>query len=311
MKLLRVTVDQAGQRLDRWLATRLEQLSRARLQQLIAAGSVTVDGRPAAAAAKTRLGQEVVVEIAPEPDQTPQPEALPLEILYEDSDLLVINKPPGMVVHPAPGHPAGTLVNALLHYSGKLAAVGSCERPGIVHRLDKDTSGLLLVARNETTRQALVAQFHDHLVGKEYLALVHGIPVPGSGRVETTIGRHPVDRKKMAVNPPHGKRAVSHYETCHTGGGMALLRVRIETGRTHQIRLHLAHLGLPLVGDPLYGSRQLDRRLPLPPPRQLLHAARLAFTHPASSQPLTFEAPFPADMAHFMAHIWLGWHEPC
>ena len=299
----RLTVDAAGVRLDVWLARRCAPLSRSRLQTLIGAGQVTVDGRPASARTKTRPGQQVCVNVPPPAPAEPQPEALPLDVVFEDADILVLNKPPGIVVHPAPGHAGGTLVNALLHHCDDLGGVGGVERPGIVHRLDKDTSGLLVVAKNDAALNALAAQFQAGRVCKRYLALVHGRPARAQGSIETTIGRHPVDRKRMAVDPPHGKQAVSHYEVLETLGDLTLLQVRIETGRTHQIRVHLAHLGLPIVGDPVYGSHARDRALPECPSRQLLHAAELAFDHPIDGRRLVFQRPPPPDMAAFIGHL--------
>ena len=299
----RLTVDEAGVRLDVWLARHCAPLSRSRLQTLIGAGQVTVDGRPASARTKTRPGQQVCVNVPPPAPAEPQPEALPLDVVFEDADILVLNKPPGIVVHPAPGHAGGTLVNALLHHCDDLGGVGGVERPGIVHRLDKDTSGLLVVAKNDAALNALAAQFQAGRVCKRYLALVHGRPARAQGSIETTIGRHPVDRKRMAVDPPHGKQAVSHYEVLETLGDLTLLQVRIETGRTHQIRVHLAHLGLPIVGDPVYGSHARDRALPECPSRQLLHAAELAFDHPIDGRRLVFQRPPPPDMAAFIGHL--------
>ena len=299
----RLTVDAAGVRLDVWLARRCAPLSRSRLQALIVAGQVTVDGRPADARTRTRPGQQVCVNVPPPAAAEPQPEALPLDVVFEDADLLVINKPPGLVVHPAPGHAGGTLVNALLHHCDDLGGVGGVERPGIVHRLDKDTSGLMVVAKHDAAHLALAAQFQTGDVGRCYLALVHGRPARAQGTIETTIGRHPVDRKRMAANPPRGKPAISHYEVVENLGGITLMRVRLETGRTHQIRVHLAHLGLPIIGDPVYGSRARDRAVPGVPARQMLHAAELAFDHPADGRRLVFQRPPPADMTDLMARL--------
>ena len=298
-----LAVEVAGERLDVWLAGRLKTLSRSRLQRLIEAGRVTVDGHSAFARDKTVLGQRVVVTIPPAAPAIPQPEALPLDVIYEDGDMLVLNKPAGLVVHPAPGHAAGTLVNALLHHCDDLAGIGGVERPGIVHRLDRETSGLLVVAKHDAAHQALAAQFQQGRVRKIYLALVHGVPERRAGRIETTIGRHSTDRKRMAANPPHGKPAVSHYETAATRDGLTLLKVRIETGRTHQIRVHLSHIGLPIVGDPVYGSRARDARVVDCPARQMLHATELELDHPADGRRLRFTAPPPADMLDLLRRI--------
>lgn len=289
-----VTAD--GGRLDRWLAAQLPGLSRARLQALMAQGLVTLDGRPARPAARIRRGQRVNIAIPAAGPAAPQPEALPLDIVYEDADLLVLDKPPGLVVHPSPGHAGGTLVNALLHHCQALRGVGGVMRPGIVHRLDKDTSGLLAVAKHDAAFQCLAGQFRRGRIGRTYLALVHGRPVQARGTIIGAIGRHPRDRKRMAVNPPRGKPAVSRYEVVRELGPLTLLRVRIETGRTHQIRVHLAHLGHPVAGDPVYGNRARDRRLPRLPARQMLHAAELELDHPADGRRLIFRRPPPPDM---------------
>ncbi|NLF22733.1 MAG: RluA family pseudouridine synthase [Lentisphaerae bacterium] len=299
----RLTVDEDGLRLDIWLARRCAPLSRSRLQALIESGHVTVDGCPAAPRTRIRLGQQVCVTVPLPAPAVPEPEPLPLDVVFEDADILVLDKPPGLVVHPAPGHEGGTLVNALLHHCDDLSGVGGVERPGIVHRLDRDTSGLLVVAKHDAALNALAAQFQEGRVSKVYLAIVHGCPVPPAGRIETTIGRHPVDRKRMAVDPPRGKRAVSHYAVVEPLGALTLLQVRIETGRTHQIRVHLAHLGLPIVGDPVYGSRSRDRNLAGCPPRQMLHAAELSFDHPTDGRRLAFRRPPPPDMAGVLARL--------
>ncbi len=298
-----VEVTAAAPRLDRWLAQRLQTLSRARLQALIAAGQITVDGAPTRASARLRPGQQVVVDIPPPLPSLPLPEPLALDVVYEDRDLLVLDKPPGMVVHPAPGHAGGTLVNALLHHCRDLGGVGGVLRPGIVHRLDKDTSGLMVVAKHDAALQALSAQFPAGRVGKTYLALVHGRPARAEGTIAAAIGRHPVDRKRMAANPARGKPALSHYRVVAAAGAFALLRVRIETGRTHQIRVHLAHLGHPVAGDPVYGARARDRLTPETPARQMLHAAELEFDHPRDGRRLLFKRSPPADMRAFMQRL--------
>jgi 23S rRNA pseudouridine1911/1915/1917 synthase len=293
----------AAPRLDRWLTAQLGTLSRARVQALIAAGRITVDGAPARASERVRAGQRVVVVIPPPVPAIPRPEALALDVVYEDRDLLVLDKPPGLVVHPAPGHAGGTLVNALLHHCRDLGGVGGVERPGIVHRLDKETSGLMVVAKHDAALLALAAQFPAGRVGKTYLALVHGEPARAAGTIAAAIGRHAVDRKRMAANPVRGKPAVSHYRVVAAAGGLALLRVRIETGRTHQFRVHLAHLGHPVAGDPVYGNRARDRLLPSCPARQMLHAAELEFDHPSDGRRLLFKRPPPADMRALLQRL--------
>jgi 23S rRNA pseudouridine1911/1915/1917 synthase len=229
-----------------------------------------------------------------------RPEPIAVPILHEDTDLVVVDKPAGLVVHPAPGHPGGTLVNALLHHCGDLAGIGGVRRPGIVHRLDRGTSGVMVVAKNDAAHLALAAQFHDHTVERVYLAFVRGVPGAEAGRVERAIGRHPRDRKRMSVAARHGRpaRTAWRVRTRWPRAGAALLEVRPETGRTHQIRVHLASVGLPLLGDPVYGrgGRQKARALAPALTRPALHAAVLGFDHPVSGARLHFEAPLPEDL---------------
>ena len=243
----------------------------------------------------------IEVEIPPPVPAVPQPEEIPLDVIYEDESMIVVDKRPGMVVHPAPGHHGGTLVNALLARCPDLAGIGGVARPGIVHRLDMDTSGLVAVAKTPQAMVALVRAFSSHsAVEKTYLALCHGRPRLESGRIENLIGRHPADRKKMAVVEKNGKNAVTNWNRVSTdssrGSPVSLMRCKIETGRTHQIRVHMALLGTPVIGDAVYGSRRLDRLLDPEPVRQMLHAWRLSLRHPATGRPLSFEAPVPADM---------------
>jgi 23S rRNA pseudouridine1911/1915/1917 synthase len=293
----------AGQRLDQALA-QLAGVPRAQAQRWIEAGRVAVDG--AAARPSQRVAAGTAIEVDP-PAATPlaaQPEAIPLVVLHEDADLIVIDKPAGLVVHPAPGHASGTLVNALLHHCRDLAGIGGVLRPGIVHRLDLGTSGLLVVAKDDATHRALVAQFALRSVEKEYLALVHGIPSRRSGEIDAAIGRDPVQRQRMSVKAPRGRAARTSYTVEEAFDGAALLRVRIHTGRTHQIRVHLASIGHPVVGDATYGgtrapsSKQQDAREALRSlTRPALHAARIAFTHPADGKHVELEAPLAPDIA--------------
>ncbi len=301
--ILTVPAEAAGSRADTWLARALPALSRARVQGLIADGCATLDGRPLRASARLLPGQTLRLTVPPPAPAAPQPEALPLDIVYEDGDILVLDKPAGLVVHPAPGHAGGTLVNALLHHCDDLGGVGGVERPGIVHRLDKETTGLMVVAKNDAAMAGLVAQFKSGGIVKGYLALVHGAPEPPTGTLDTLIGRHPRDRKRMAVVTRNGKRAVTRYTVVKRFGALSLVEALIETGRTHQIRVHLAHLGHPLVGDPLYGARGRDRGIPGAPPRQMLHAARLAFAHPVTGAPLVFVRAPPADMQAILTRL--------
>lgn len=297
-EVVRLVADGAGTRFDAWLARRCSPgLSRSRLQALMADGRVLVDGAPASARSRPAAGQVVEIRLPPPAPAAPLPEDIPLDVLYEDGDVVVVNKRPGVVVHPAAGHAGGTLVNALLHHCGDLRAIGGTIRPGIVHRLDKDTSGVMVVAKNEAALNALAGEFKDRVTRKTYLALVHHAPAAASGTITAAIGRDPRDRKRMAADPPRGRPAVTHWEVAGRFGGLALLRVRIETGRTHQIRVHLASAGMPVVGDQAYGSRRMDMTVPDCPRRQMLHAAELAFRHPADGREMVFSAPPPDDMA--------------
>ena len=292
-------------RLDAYLAAAHPAISRSRWKQLIEAGQIALNGTPVRKA-NTSLapGDELRCTL---PDPAPVglvASDIPLAILYEDADLIVLNKPAGLVVHPAPGHASDTLVNALLHHCADLQGIGGELRPGIVHRLDKDTSGVLVVAKNEQAVANLVAQFSSHTVEKEYLALVWGAPKKPSGVVELPIGRHPVHRKKMAI-VAKGRPAITRYETIAAMPLASLLRVHIETGRTHQIRVHMAHLGHPVVGDTTYGRARHGLPENLSIPRQMLHAHILKIAHPRDGRPLEFTAPPPAD---FLAaqHILVG-----
>ncbi len=307
---LRVDPEASGGRLDSWLARRLPELSRSRLQSLIEAGHVLLDGRPCRASARLRSGQAVAVYVPPPERARPEPEDIPLAIVFEDSHLLVVNKPAGLVVHPGAGAPGGTLVNALLRHVPDLSGVGGVRRPGIVHRLDRGTSGLLVVAKDDETHRALARQFAGREVEKEYLALVLGVPAASGGTVAAPIGRDPVHRRKMSVRAPRGREARSDYRLLEAFDGASLLRVRIHTGRTHQIRVHLASIGHPVAGDTTYGgtrtpsSRRAAARDALRGlTRPALHAARLAFVHPATGERLAFEAPLPADIQHVLASL--------
>lgn len=298
-QLLTFTLPPDGiDRLDVWLAGQCDGFSRARIQGLMKAGLVTLNGAPVSrGSAKTHPGDRVTVSVPPPVPAEPEPEAIPLDILFEDDDLIVLNKPAGLVVHPAPGHLTGTLVNALLHHCPHLSGIGGVARPGIVHRLDQDTSGLLVVAKSQPAMGGLTRAFASHAtITKTYLALVHGTPRTCEGRLENLIGRCPFDRKKMAVVTKNGKVAITNYRVLGTAEGLSLVACRIETGRTHQIRVHMsATLDCPIAGDAVYGRPGWDKRLTPVPARQLLHAWRLAFTHPVTRAPLAFTAPVPAD----------------
>lgn len=285
-------------RLDAFLASKLQGLSRARIQGLIRAGLVTVDGQPQKASSRLQPGQRIVVEIPPPPEVELKPERIPLEIVYEDQDLLVLNKPPGLAVHPGAGRSSGTLVNALLAYDPGIAGVGSPLRPGIVHRLDRDTSGLLVVARNEVSYLKLFAQMKERRITRTYLALVHGDLPRDAGTIEAPIGRHPAFRRKMAV-VPGGRPAVTHYRALERFGEYTLVEVSLETGRTHQIRVHFAHIGHPVVGDPVYGRRQNPFGLR----RQALHAYKLSLDHPRTGRRMEFTVPLPEDLEEVLERL--------
>jgi 23S rRNA pseudouridine1911/1915/1917 synthase len=305
---LTVAPGEAGSRLDQILARQLD-FSRARLQRWLKAGLVSVNGRARPPSYKVRAGDAIEVAVpAPEPSHL-LPEALPLEIVYEDRDLLVVNKPPGLVTHPGAGHRTGTLLNALLHHCPELQEIGDVSRPGLVHRLDKDTSGLLVVAKTDLAHRSLVNQFQKHEVKKKYLALVWGRLPQREGRIAQEIGRHPTERHKMSVHARRGKEAVTRWRVVQEfPGPLTLLELSIETGRTHQIRVHLTSLGHPVLGDATYGGGA--SRLKASPPallglrplvkRQMLHAWQLRFTHPRSGEEVGWEAGLPGDFQKVM-----------
>ncbi len=286
-------------RLDRFVTEALQDLSRSYVQQLIDVGRVRVDGEPRRAAFKMTPGEVVVVDAPPLVEDALEPEAIPLDIVHEDADLIVLNKAAGMVVHPAPGHPRGTLVNALLAHAPDIAIAGS-NRPGIVHRLDKDTSGLMVVAKTDRARNALVAQWNDRSVRKGYAALVSGVVVDDEATVDAPIGRDPAQRQRMAVIT-RGRPAVTHFAVQERFPTASLLDVEIETGRTHQIRVHLAFIGHPVVGDPVYGCRRTAGESDDEPrvTRQFLHAAKLGLRL-MDGRDVTFEAPLPPDLAEVL-----------
>ncbi len=294
------TVEKSGKRLDAWLAAEQPEHSRARWQSLIQDGNVTANGESVKRNHKLREGDRVEWTI-PDPVSTEVlPEDIPLDILYEDAHVIAINKPAGLVVHPAAGNENGTLVNALLHHCTDLAGIGGEIRPGIVHRLDKDTSGVIIVAKTEAALNELARQFKERETEKEYRAVVRGVPSPPRGRIETTIGRHPIHRKKMAAEVRNGRHAVSNYEVIEAFDRAALLRVQIETGRTHQIRVHMAHIKHPVIGDKLYGRAHADG---IKADRQMLHAAKLSIAHPDTGERMYFCAPLPEDMERLLTQL--------
>ena len=299
MKTHQLTADRGGERLDAFLARRLPELSRTHLKRLIDAGFVTVDGRRAEGLGEDAEGLSVRVEVPPPEELSLEAEAIPLTIVYQDSDLIVVDKPAGLTVHPAPGHPSGTLVNALLAACPDLQGISGTLRPGIVHRLDKDTSGLLVVAKNDRAMKALQQQLSERTVHKTYLALVERVPKPREGQIEAPIGRSPRNRKKMAI-VENGRESTSRYKVREEMPGHALLEVEPVTGRTHQIRVHLAAIGHPVFGDPLYGHAS-----PLLP-RQFLHAWKLAFRMPLGGREVEFESPLPADLRAVLEQLQAG-----
>lgn len=298
-RVVEAGADDRGERVDRFLASKLPELSRSRLQALIEQGLVTVEGQPVKASARVVGSERIAVEIPAPVAAIPEPEALPLSVLHEDRDLLVVNKAAGMVVHPGAGHRSGTLVNALLHHVDDLEGVGGELRPGIVHRLDKDTSGVMVIAKNERSLAALQAHFAERTIEKIYLAIVAGEP-PEQGTFRTLHGRHPTQRQRFTGKVKRGKPAVTHYRVLERLRGAALVEVRLETGRTHQIRVHFSEAGFPLLGDPLYGSRRSTR---IEAPRLALHAHRLTFAHPTSKKRLSVEAPLPDDLARLATRL--------
>ena len=290
METKTLTADQAGERLDAFLARSLPDLTRSAAQRLLEEGAVALGGKPAKKNTKTAPGDVVEVTL---PDPQPVevvPQNIPLDIVYEDADVIVVNKPVGLVVHPAPGHPDGTLVNALLYHCGEsLSGITGELRPGIVHRIDRDTSGLIIAAKNDRAHLALSAQLQDHTLSRVYEAVAVGNLREDSGTVDAPIGRHPVDRKRMAVDPRNGRPAVTHWRVLARYPGYTHVECRLETGRTHQIRVHMASIGHPLLGDTVYGSKKPWPGLA----GQCLHARKLRFVHPATGEPVEVECPLP------------------
>lgn len=291
-----VSPEAEGYRLDLFLAKQTPFLSRSQVQKLIEKGLVLVNFQKSRSNYRVRFKDQIEIIVPPPEGITLQPEPIPLDIVYEDDDLLVVNKPPGLVVHPAPGHKRSTLVNALLNHCPNLPGVGGYLRPGIVHRLDKDTSGLLVVSKTDLAHQGLTTQLKERKIKRRYLALVHGEVREEKGLIDASLGRDPKNRKKIAVIP-NGKEARTLYQVKERFPGYTLLEVKLETGRTHQIRIHLAYAGYPVAGDPVYGPR----RNPLNLPGQALHAYRISFTHPRTGEFLFFETPPPPAFAEVLA----------
>ena len=297
---IQITDEESGERIDALLSRKFPALSRSLIQKCMEAGTVTVNGKSVKKNVRANAGDEIVFAF-PETEALPvEPQDIPLDVVYEDEDIIIVNKTRGMVVHPAPGHPDGTLVNALLYRCGdSLSGIGGVQRPGIVHRIDKDTSGLLAVAKNDFAHQGLSAQLSDHSLCREYVAVVNGNFREESGVVDRPIGRHPVDRKRMAVTEKNSKRAVTHWEVLENYRGYSMVLCRLETGRTHQIRVHMASIGHPLLGDGLYGAKCPDKGLE----GQCLHARRLCLIHPRTGEALQFEAPLPDYFNEILARL--------
>ena len=296
---LTATSEDRNARIDAWLAARVEGLTRSAAAKLLESGDVLVNGAPAAK--NYRLtGDETVSVTRPEAEDTAvEAQDIPLDVVYEDEDVIVVNKPVGLVVHPAPGHPDGTLVNALLHHCGdSLSGIGGEKRPGIVHRIDRDTSGLIIAAKNDAAHLALSAQLKDHSLSRTYECLVTGNMKQDSGTVDAPIGRSSADRKKMAVVPT-GRRAVTHWEVVARYPGVTHLRCRLETGRTHQIRVHMAYIGHPILGDTVYGAKK-----PVPGlTGQCLHASGLRFVHPRTGEPVELHCPLPPEFTAMLQKL--------
>ena len=286
--ILTAAEEDSGSRIDKYISDNIAQLTRSSAQGLISAGAVLADGRAVSKNYKLRGGEEISVEIPDPESMDAQPEDIPLDIVYEDADLLVVNKPKGMVVHPAHGNWNGTLVNALLHHcKGQLSGINGVIRPGIVHRIDKDTSGLLIVAKNDRAHVHLAEQIREHSFTREYEAVACGSFKEESGTVDAPIGRHKTDRKKMCVTAENSRNATTHYQVLRQYGGYAHLRLRLETGRTHQIRVHLAYIGHPVLGDQVYGkpSKWVEG--------QCLHARKIGFIHPSTGEYMEFSSELP------------------
>ena len=298
--VLTASNEDAGTRLDAFLAARLPELSRSRAASLVQEGRVTVNGRPVSKSCRLSGGETLSVSLPEQPaDTSLTAQDIPLDVVYEDDDVIVVNKPAGLVVHPAPGHPDGTLVNALLHHCGdSLSGIGGEKRPGIVHRIDRDTSGLIIAAKNDAAHACLAAQLADHTLARTYECLAVGNFKEDSGTVDAPIGRHRTDRKKMAV-VPDGRRAVTHWEVIARYQGVTHLRCRLETGRTHQIRVHLAYIGHPILGDTVYGAKK-----PVPGlTGQCLHATGLQFLHPSTGEKITLTCPLPEEFTKMLKKL--------
>ncbi len=300
-------------RIDQYLASNLKELTRSRIQSLIKEENVKVNNNPVKTSYRLKAGDEIALSIPPSSPYLLNPEPLAFSIIYEDSSIIVLDKPPGLVIHPAPGHESGTLVHGLLHHCNDLSGIGGVLRPGIVHRLDKDTSGILVVAKNDNAHNFLSTQFKNSEVNKKYIALVHGIPGNSEGTIDLPISRHPVKRKEMAVAPSSkGKNAFTKWKIQEIlADKFALLSITIKTGRTHQIRVHMSHIGHPVVGDPVYGFKNTWWKKNTSYPketvesinRQMLHSENLGFLHPDTREYIEFKSPVPVDMSRLIENL--------
>ena len=297
---IKITAEENGVRLDSFISQALPEISRSAAQKLMDNGLVTLNGKTVKKNHKTTSGEIFEIEL-PEPEVTDVvPQNIPLDIVYEDDHVIVVNKPRGMVVHPAPGHPDGTLVNALMYHCGEsLSGIGGVIRPGIVHRIDMDTSGLLIVAKNDAAHAHLSAQLSDRSLSRVYEAVVYGRLREDSGKIDAPIGRHPTDRKRMAITDKNSRNAVTHYEVIARYNGFTHVRCILETGRTHQIRVHMNHIGHPLLGDLVYGRKKAEKGLS----GQCLHAKRLKFIHPVSGEAMAFETELPTYFTDVLAKL--------
>ncbi|QKG84746.1 RluA family pseudouridine synthase [Kroppenstedtia pulmonis] len=297
-----VDESETGERLDKYVTNKCRDWSRMTVQSWIKDEYIQVDGHPVKGNRRLKAGELVEVFVPPPETLTVEPEAISLDIAYEDSDVIVVNKPRGMVVHPAPGNPSGTLVNALLAHCDDLSGIGGVVRPGIVHRIDKDTSGLIMVAKNDVAHQSLADQLKQHEVERHYLTLVHGRISHLLGTIEAPIGRDPRNRKRMAVENRNGKHAVTHFQVVEHFKSATFVRCQLETGRTHQIRVHMKYIGHPVIGDPLYSSQY--KKYPIQ--GQALHAQTLGFEHPRTGEKIHLEAPLPKDMENLLNQFHLS-----
>ncbi len=293
-----IEVEDTGLRIDKYLAEEAAEWSRSQIQQWIKDGNVQVNGQQVKANYKLAENDEIIVKVPPKKELEVQAESIPLHIVYEDHDVVVVNKPRGMVVHPAPGHYSGTLVNALLAHCDDLSGINGVLRPGIVHRIDMDTSGLLMVAKNDLAHESLVNQLKEHSVHRIYTALVHGVIPHDKGTIDAPIGRDPKDRKKMTTTHKNSKDAVTHFVVKERFQGFSLVECKLETGRTHQIRVHMQYIGFPIVGDPLYGQKKS-----LDIDGQALHAKTLGFKHPRTGEYLEFDSAIPEDMEQLIEEL--------